>query len=244
VLIVGTGLTFIDIVLTLIGRGHTGRIVAISRNGQTPCRHAPTTPRSFDAEEIPSHRFMSWLIVQAKAAGDDWRGVIDAVRPHTQRIWSSWSWEQRRRFIAHMVQYWDVRRHRMPPEAADKLDGMVRSGWVEIKRAYLPKVDGSGSRLALEFGWGREEFDRVISCTGPDMYWQRQRIPILESCVAAGLAEYDPLGIGLMVDDDGRVGSSGSVWAIGNLCRGCRWETTAIPELRVQAHRLGECVLG
>ena len=244
VLLVGTGLTFIDTVLTLTGKSHKGRIVGTSRSGHIPHRHAPSTAVHIDAQEIPSTNVIQWIVAKAREAGGDWRGVVDGLRPHTQRIWAGLTWDERRRLIAHISSYWDIHRHRVPPQQADRLDAVLRSGQVEIKKSYLPKVDGVGEKLRLEFRTGAEYFDRIISCTGPNMYWERQAVPVLTSAVSTGLAEYDPLGIGLMVDPDGRVGSSGKLWALGNLCRGCRWETTAIPELRVQAQRLAECILG
>jgi uncharacterized NAD(P)/FAD-binding protein YdhS len=60
--------------------------------------------------------------------------------------------------------------------------------------------------------------------------------PLIESSRAA----YDPLGLGLMVDDDGRVLGSANVWTLGALTVGCRWETTAIPEICLQAIRIAK----
>jgi uncharacterized NAD(P)/FAD-binding protein YdhS len=75
----------------------------------------------------------------------------------------------------------------------------------------------------------------ILNCTGPTLDVRAERIPILDSVVDSGLAKYDPLGLGLMVDDAGRTDESERIWALGPLCRGCRWETTAIPEIRKHA---------
>jgi uncharacterized NAD(P)/FAD-binding protein YdhS len=53
----------------------------------------------------------------------------------------------------------------------------------------------------------------------------------------------DPLGLGIETLPDGRVlAADGTptpgLYAIGPLLKGVLWETTAIPEIRVQAHAL------
>jgi uncharacterized NAD(P)/FAD-binding protein YdhS len=57
------------------------------------------------------------------------------------------------------------------------------------------------------------------------------------------------LGIGLAVDDPGRaIGADGTVdphlWTIGSLRRGADWESTAVPDLRVQARDIASAILG
>lgn len=238
VLIVGTGLTFADVVVTLANRGHTGRIVGLSKLGLLPAAHAPSQPVTLPP--LPGSEIPAWVTHHARSAGENWRGFVDALRPHTVALWQKMSWVERGRFMRRLAGFWDVHRHRMPPQQAQRLAQL--QGQLSIRKGWLPAVS-AGQRLTVHFPAGDQEFDRIINCTGPDSDWRRLKVPVVESCVAAGIAEYDPLGMGLMVDYDGRVGDSGRLWAIGTLCRGCRWETTAIPELRVQAQRLAECVL-
>jgi uncharacterized NAD(P)/FAD-binding protein YdhS len=75
----------------------------------------------------------------------------------------------------------------------------------------------------------------IITCTGPSSSLRQARVPIVESAVTSNLAEYDPLGMGLVVDHQGRTNETGDLWALGPICKGCRFETTAMPEIRVQA---------
>ena len=53
--------------------------------------------------------------------GGDWRSVIDALRPHTQRLWRSMSLIQRRRFLRYARPDWDLHRHRMAPEIEEQI---------------------------------------------------------------------------------------------------------------------------
>src|SRR6186997_1029295 len=63
---------------------------------------------------------------------------------------------------------------------------------------------------------------------------------------AAGQAGAGPLGMGLATDHDGRVraadGSVGDLWTLGALRRGELWESTAIPEIRAQAHAIAAAI--
>ena len=130
VLVLGTGLTMIDVVTTLDGAGHRGPILALSRHGLLPRVHAPTRPWSLLApptELAPSvsalMRFVRREIRRARGAGYEWRDVIDALRPHTQRLWQRLPQTERRRFLRHVRAYWEVHRHRMAPEIAAQIDG-------------------------------------------------------------------------------------------------------------------------
>jgi uncharacterized NAD(P)/FAD-binding protein YdhS len=72
---------------------------------------------------------------------------------------------------------------------------------------------------------------------------------LLQSLTARGVARYDALGLGLDVDGRGALLSgagtpSDALFAIGPLRRGALWETTAIPEIRVQAAELAGDLLG
>ena len=69
------------------------------------------------------------------------------------------------------------------------------------------------------------------------------------SLIEAGLARMDPIGMGLETDPLGRpLGrtgrASGGLWIIGSLRRPALWETTAVPELRVQAETVArDCLV-
>src|SRR5688572_10069180 len=120
VLLIGTGLTMVDIALSLRAEGHRGTLHALSRHGRLPQTHAPTTARTLPLPtEIEPHRVLHWIREQIE---DDWRPIIDALRPHTASIWQRWSLAQRGSFLRHAKNVWDVHRHRMAPEVAQRLD--------------------------------------------------------------------------------------------------------------------------
>src|SRR5580704_15771370 len=122
VLILGTGLTMIDYVLSLLRDGHRGQIIAMSRRGLLAKAHRRTDPLRIDESDVPfgesARRLLRWLrdrIDAHMAAGGDWRSVIDAIRPYTQRLWHELPLASRRRFLEHARAWWDVHRHRTAP---------------------------------------------------------------------------------------------------------------------------------
>ncbi len=239
IFIVGTGLTMVDVVLLLRSRRHRGRITARSRRGFLPTAHKKGTPALFALKPEPNEVFDS-IIKLLRESGEDWRSTFDGIRPHTVALWQSLSWKDRDRFVKRLRPFWDVFRHRMPESAAEEIQVAQESGQLDAGCGRITGVQAIGDGFEVQMSGGGQTIsaDWVLNCTGPTMNVKSEKIPILESIVNAGLADYDPLGLGLMVDDAGRTDDSGQVWAIGPLCRGCRWETSAIPEIRVQAHRI------
>ena len=85
-----------------------------------------------------------------------------------------------------------------------------------------------------------ERFDRVLVCAGPETDVTRWRSPLMEHLLAYGLVAPDALRLGLRTTPDGlAIGTDGkaSEWlrVVGPLRKAELWESTAVPELRVQA---------
>ncbi|MFM8818331.1 MAG: FAD/NAD(P)-binding protein, partial [Phycisphaerales bacterium] len=106
VLVLGSGLTAIDVAQGLRRAGHVGVIRMVSRNGRLPLAHAvPGEPAAtLDPAVLgggPSavmHAVRALARARAKA-GLGWQGAVDAIRPHATAVWQSWTPAQRRRFL-------------------------------------------------------------------------------------------------------------------------------------------------
>ncbi|MEJ1966084.1 MAG: hypothetical protein WDO56_32840 [Gammaproteobacteria bacterium] len=88
----------------------------------------------------------------------------------------------------------------------------------------------------------------LVNCTGPEQHPGRTSNPLLQGLIGDNIARPDSLGLGLAVDSESRViSANGSVhptlFAVGALTRGTRWEVTAIPEMREQANSVARKVL-
>lgn len=261
VLLVGTGLTSVDVAIALQSKGFTGKIHILSRRALLPQRHAPASVwKSFEQENLPKTvlgllQLVRTEVEQASAAGSNWRAVIDSLRPHTQYIWQSLPVKERRKFLRHVRAYWEVHRHRIAPQIADLLAEMTQTGQIQVYSGRIKQYRETEDAAEVTFrarGTGNVQtlrVDRVINCTGPETDYRRINNPLLNSVISQGLARQDWLALGLETDIHGAlVDSAGSVskslYAIGPARKASLWESTAVPELRVQAADLADHLLG
>ena len=260
VLLVGAGLTSVDLTMALAAKAFRGTIHMLSRRGLLPLPHKQTQPwpQFWNSESPRTTRGLTGLIRNqvrlAIEAGNDWRGVIDALRPVTQEIWRSLPDEERRRFMRHARAYWDVHRHRIAPEVNDRLNRLIQDGRVRVHSGRVVGYREENDAATVSFRRRRDgqieelRVGRVINCTGPEADWRRIDNSFLCSLFAQGLARPDSLFLGLDVDSNGCVINdegepSRSLFAIGPVRKGCLWETTAVPELRKQASELAEYIV-
>jgi uncharacterized NAD(P)/FAD-binding protein YdhS len=239
-LIVGTGLTMVDLVLSLDAAGHRGRIVALSRRGLVPRGHADFEPAPIEPDEVPVGRVRSiWRWLRRRTAERGWRAAVDSLRPHSHRLWQSLSAEEQRRFLRHARPWWDVHRHRIAPEVAATVERLIAEGRLRIMAGRVTAARTLGERLEIgarpRGGRGEERMmvDYAFNCTGPLHSIEHTRDPLLRSLLDSGEVRADHLGMGLDVDGVSRAGER--LWALGPLTKGRYWEIIAVPDIREQA---------
>ena len=244
-LLVGTGLTMVDLVLSLDSAGHRGRIVALSRRGLIPRSHADFEAAPVQAGEVPHGQLRAiarWL--RRRSAQCGWRAAIDSLRPHSQQLWQSLSVKEQRRFLKHARPWWDVHRHRIAPEVAATVHRLIGYGRLQIIAGRIVAAEETESGIDVELrrrGASASQhmrFAYAFNCTGPLQSIERTRDPLLRSLLDTGQAEPDDLGIGLSVDDESRAGER--LWALGPLTKGRYWEIIAVPDIREQAAAVAE----
>ncbi|AXQ31187.1 hydroxyacylglutathione hydrolase [Solimonas sp. K1W22B-7] len=263
VLLVGSGLTMLDIVLDLRARGHQAPIHALSRRGLMPLAHreleaAPVydaaLPQRMLAQPGARHylRSLRAAVAAAEAQDGDWRDVIGALRGPTPELWRALPVAERLRFMRHLRPYWEVHRHRCAPELGRRLEAERASGGLQLIAGrvcgYDERPDGVGVLLRRRGASDVERLDvaAVINCSGPEADTRRSREPLLASLRSDGLAVPDELGLGLSIDPqnyalvDARGISSPWLRYVGPFLRARDWEATAVPELRQHVTRLAE----
>jgi uncharacterized NAD(P)/FAD-binding protein YdhS len=245
VLILGTGLTMIDAMLSLAAVGHRGRVLAVSRRGLAPRAHGPTVPRSIAADDVPFGSVLvlaRWL--RAQASGGDWRAAVDQLRPHSRALWQSWDIVQQRRFLRHARPYWDVHRHRIAPQIAGQVEGLRDTGRLEVAAGRVRDIRADGRSLIVAIaprGGAMERIERVaavFNCTGPLGEFVRTADPLLRQLLDEGVVTPDAVGMGVAVDAHSR--AAPGLWAIGPMSKGTFWEMVAVPDIRGQCDTVAQ----
>lgn len=264
VLLVGTGLTMYDVALDLHSRGVPGA-VAVSRRGLLPRPHDPSVPAAEPTHRPQGVEALSTVTALARAvrlrvravikAGGCWRQVLDSLRPITPAIWQRLGTSERAKFLRHLRPYWDVHRHRTAPAIWQAVEKLRQSGWLRVQPCRLLGAEAVGSGAEVRFApRGSDRVERVtvgavVNCTGPATDVRSAGDALLEDLFRKGLAQPDALGLGIEVAPNGElVGSDGKVspelYYVGPLVRARDGEGTAVPELRVQAQRVAQALLG
>jgi uncharacterized NAD(P)/FAD-binding protein YdhS len=185
--------------------------------------------------------------------GEKWRRVLTDLRGITPSLWRGLSVTERRRFLRHLRVIWDVHRHRLPPLVHSRLQRAIAARRLTIVRGRIVAIEPADSQslrvVTASRGASRVfHVARVVNCTGPELNPANSSNPLLQGLVLDGVARLDALGLGLAVDAESRViGENGSahatLFALGALTRGTRWEISAIPEVRDQANAVARQLL-
>jgi uncharacterized NAD(P)/FAD-binding protein YdhS len=265
VLIVGNGLTMVDVAFFLARDAvRTPRMVTVSRRGLVPLTQSafhPAAMRGGDEflqgvasirEVVAATRALAREVEQH---GGDWREVVTFLRSLAPRIWQRLPEGERRRFVRHVQSYWDVHRHRLPPELAGRIGQLREQGLLEINAGRIDEVTAEGDRLLAR--WRRRgsaqthtlKVDAVINATGPDYVVSRSLDPCLRALLRRGLVSEDPLELGLRTAAEGACVSAagrphGRLFYLGPMLRAGHWEATAVPELRNHAEALARHLAG
>ncbi|WP_162253010.1 FAD/NAD(P)-binding protein [Duganella sp. Root1480D1] len=251
VLLLGTGLTAVDIALQLLRRNPMQRVHALSRHGLLPQPYKPPSGhlagRTLLREETPTvraamHAFMQ-QVERLEVDGLDWHDALAALRHQAAGIWQAWPAAERRRFLRHVRPYWDVHRHQLPPAVQQELSAALGRGALRVsagrvldvrEEAELAvlKVQPRGSETCIDLRAGR-----IINCTGSCASPRRAAVPLVQQLLADGLMRADALGLGVETGPDCAVlGAHGrptpGLYYIGPWLKAGFWEATAVPELR------------
>lgn len=241
----------VDTVLSLAANGHRGRVHVLSRHALLPLPHTKHAVAGFEAEAllaIPLRQRMRILREGAREAerqGLPWQAVMETARPLVQELWRTLTHEDQRRFLRHVVRYWDVHRHRIAPQVHAQLEALQASGQLRLHRGRLQTVAREGARIRVSVSMRDRrslelDVNRIVNATGVEMRAQLMRNPLLSDLLGKGLARPGPHGIGIdtcaqgeLVDAQGR--NLPAIAVVGSLRIGRLWESIAVPELRGQA---------
>ncbi|WP_260929663.1 FAD/NAD(P)-binding protein [Novosphingobium sp. 9] len=246
VLLVGTGLTAADMVLSLDNAGFKGRITLLSRRGLRPHAHAELGPAVSPVPEPQARGSALLHAVRARAKEVDWRAAVDELRPFTQNLWRRHDVAAQRRFLRHLRPYWDIHRHRLAPQVARRLHELENEGRLIYAAGKLAgSAEGDGQAHISYRPRGETDLheitvDRVLNCAGPDSDVTQCAVPIVRTLLTQGLLRPDTHRLGIDIDQLGRVRDAGGrvnprLFAAGPPTKGEAWEIIAVPDIRRQA---------
>lgn len=209
--IIGAGLSAFDAVLEAITLGFEGNFVLYSRSGLMPHSHSD----SKIVCDTPS--VQSWTVrkfISACRNSQDWRSVLDSIRPVSQQIWQSISLAKKKSIISHGFRFWSIHRHRAAQKIHDIITSLIKDGIIVIDK-NSPPLD-------------------AIDCTG----FSLTNVTELEkSLIKSGIIGNDDLCMGIFP-------LCKNFYIIGAKNFGTLFETIAIPEIRFQARQTvsGSCI--
>lgn len=264
VLLVGAGLTMVDVALTLTAEARPDRVLhAVSRSGRLPHAHAPALRPAAIPEvdawgsSLADIRARTIEHVEGvRRTTGDWRPAVDGLRFRVATLWERLDESDRAQFLTSDAGAWNVLRHRMPPSSSVVVRRLRAGGRLEVGAGRVvgaePLAQGglrvsvadSGAERTLEVGW-------VVNCTGPRLDVSTLGNPLLDDLLRprddGALAVPATAGMGFRTTNGRLVDQHGSaaapLWTLGALRRGELWESTAVPEIRTQALALATGVL-
>lgn len=262
-IVIGTGLTAVDTLLSASTRWPDAELVAVSRHGQLPFVH-PVLP----IQPFPAQASLNASLLDCDGAAPmlrkirsalrdapdiDWRSLIDGMRPINATLWQNLTHAKRRQFLHHARWIWEASRHRVAPRSAETIQQLRDEGRLQVNAARVLGVDGQGPldvtvRTRSNQVLTTLQADLVVQATGLDTAVAFTEHTLLSQLMDDGLVVADPLQLGLSACPDGRLlNARGDVqrglYAIGSLLRGNLWECTAMPEIRTAAHTLASTLI-
>ena len=259
ILLIGSGLTTVDVAIALQKQGHQGTIYVVSRHGLLPQYHKAVDCAPQEAQLTPQPlrnlvRQIRSQVRVAAARGQDWRSVVDEIRPRTQELWQALSLREKQQFLRHVRPYWDVHRHRIAPDVADEINKLRQTGQliVHAGRIQAYQEDSNGVDVIVRLRHTKESetlhVSRVVNCTGPASNYGKLQHPLIVNLRSQGLLCPDVLAIGIETAANGALLNAQGIaskllYTLGPTRKYGLWETVAVPEIRGQALALAQELL-
>jgi uncharacterized NAD(P)/FAD-binding protein YdhS/predicted metal-dependent enzyme (double-stranded beta helix superfamily) len=250
VLLIGSGLTMVDIAASIYKSRENGKVYCISRHAYLPNTHIASPnaqPLAISGNESVKELFLYLRneIRKQTEEGIHWSKIIDALRPYTVSLWQNFDKQEKKFFLSRLKQYWEVHRHRMPQQSTDILMEMKDANRLAlISGTVLSAADTpQGIEVIYNSKGDKIKVQHIINCTGPFADIARTNNQLLQNLYKKGWLGADELGLGVKTGKSGEIiTQSGEIlhkiYAIGPLRKATEWESTAMREIVAQANSL------
>jgi len=260
VLIIGNGLTMVDTVFGLIEQNFKGEIYSFSPNGFNILPHRNIGLKYTKlAEELKENmrlhdlvKLVNKHIKISKKSGMSAEPIIDSLRPYSQKIWQSFSDEEKKLFMSRLRHLWGVARHRFPVHIHKQIQQLHVEGRLHICAGKITDIYETNDFITVEYVDKSEKrnkkinVSRVINCTGPETNLMNLDKHFLKKCYQKGILKQDQLKLGISTDTTTFrvINAEGkphlNLFTLGPNLKGELWESTAVNEIREQAEKLAE----
>ena len=260
-LIIGTGLTMVDVIIGLRENDFNGKIIALSPHGYNILPHREMPPQRYILDELsPPYNLENLFrlfykhIRESRKRGLSGETVVDAIRAKTQEIWQLLTLDDKKKFMTHLRHLWGVARHRLPANVHQQIQQLIKEEKLEVIAGRIRKIAECENGIEIKIRKRKDQSElilkvaRIINCTGPETDIRKQKSSLFDALLKKGIARPDVMNLGIDATADGQVIDenniiSNQIFAIGSLLKGKLWESTAIHELRIQAYRVAELIL-
>lgn len=259
ILLVGSGLTMVDVFLNLQQINYSGKIYVLSRNGLLPAPHSAGKEFAFDDDMLnytglrELYPLIKRNLKRAYESGDNLDGALDIIRKNIHHLWKHLSLKDKKQFLRHVSSQWNIVRHRIPETIHKKVAEAIKKGQIEIIKGRLVGVETSENIAIINYKTSRGELKvikaiKVINCTGPLIDYSRIDSPLVKNLLHRHYIQPHELNLGIEAQPDGTVlqpdgKPSEFLFVIGNALTGILWESVAVPELREQAKTIAQNIL-
>ena len=159
VLLIGSGLTMADVAIACASVNPAVQLHVVSRHGLLP---APQTTSNASAvvgdlrSRLPEGALSARgvlvafrsLLTDIECTAGDWRDAINIARQAAPGIWLGLSPTERARFLRHLRAYWDVHRHRMPPNVDAQMQAAAGTRAIALHAGHLQPLSAQGDRIS------------------------------------------------------------------------------------------------
>jgi uncharacterized NAD(P)/FAD-binding protein YdhS len=252
--IIGSGLTMIDMIVSLSTFNYKGKINVISPHAYIPQAHQenPLPPvdsfidskKNYSLSEILS--LVNKQIKKAKKDNLNLHSIIDSMRPFLQNLWLNFSLDEKNQFLRHLRHKWGVARHRAPSQSMTVFNTLKSSNQLQLikGRIFDIKLQSSGFDILYSNNQTEQQTlhtQLIINCTGPEADYSQLKSPFIQDVIKKQIISPDPIKYGINAQKDGYI--TKNIYTIGPPLKGILWESVAVPEIRVQAQELASKII-
>lgn len=252
--IIGSGLTMLDVIVSLSHYNYKGSINVISPHAYIPQIHPEISlpsvnsfinnDKTYTLNELVS--LVNKELKKAKKEHLNLHSVIDLMRPHVQRIWLKFSLKEKQQFLRHLRHKWGVARHRAPLQSMTVFSNLKASHQLTLLKGRIFDIKTTEMGFELHYSNSTNhqltlKTDIIVNCTGPECNYSKLTSPLIQSLLKNGDISPDSLNYGLNARKDGQL--KPNMFTLGPPLKGILWESVAVPEIRVQAQELAAKII-